>query len=297
MLPPVFEGFALRMVETAGATIRTRVGGSGPPLLLLHGFPETQAMWAGVAGMLADRFTVVCTDLRGYGGSSKPESGPDHAAYSKRAMAADQVEVMERLGFGAFAVAGHDRGARCAYRLAFDHPERVTRLAVLDIVPTYEAYARADMRFGLGYWHWFFLAQPAPVPEQLMAIDPDNSFPGGAVRSIAAPEAFEDYRKAWNDPDTIHAMCEDYRAGATVDFELDRAELGLDGGPARRIGCPTLVLWGARAPVGRWYDVLDVWSRWAGSVSGRSLDCGHFLPEEDPEGTAAELAAFFGPAG
>ncbi len=287
-LPGVFEGFELQMVETAGARIRTRVGGAGPPLLLLHGFPETQAMWEKVAGALIEQFTVVCTDLRGYGGSSRPASGPDHATYSKRAMAQDQVEVMSHLGFDSFRVAGHDRGGRCAYRMAFDHPERVERLAVLDIVPTYEAYARADMRFGLGYWHWFFMTQPAPLPERLMAIDPDGSFPGGLLRAIASPEALEDYRMAWSDPEAVHAMCEDYRAGATVDFELDRADAG-----SRRIGCPTLVLWGARSPVGAWYDVLEVWSAWAEQVSGRALDCGHFLPEEDPAATAGELAAFF----
>ena len=286
----VFNGFELHMVETDEAVIRTRKGGNGPPVLLQHGFPETMAMWEQVATRLAGRFTVVCTDLRGYGGSSRPEAGPDHAGYSKRAMARDQVQVMETLGFSSFGVAGHNRGGRCAYRMAFDHPDRVERLAILDIVPTYEAYARADMSFGLVYWHWFLLAQAAPMPERLMAIDPDGSFPGGILRSLADPEALEDYRRAWHDPDTVHAMCEDYRAGATVDFELDRADKGV-----RKIACPTMVLWGARAPVGHWYDVLDVWSEWAEDLTGRSLDCGHFLPEEDPEGTARELATFFGP--
>ena len=285
----VFDGFELRMIETDEAVIRSRVGGAGPPLLLLHGFPETQAMWEAVAVRLAERFTIVCTDLRGYGGSSQPPAGEDHSGYSKRAMARDQVQVMEQLGFRSFGVAGHDRGGRCAYRMALDHADRVARLAVLDIVPTYEAYARADMAFGLVYWHWFFLVQPAPIPERLMAADPDGSFPGGGLRGIASADAFADYSRAWNDADVVHAMCEDYRPGATVDFELDRADKGV-----RQIACPTLVLWGARAPVGRWYDVLGVWSEWASDVSGRSLDCGHFLPEEDPEGTAWELESFFG---
>jgi len=289
---PVFAGFDAQRVETDEAVIHVRIGGSGPPLLLLHGFPETGAMWDAVASRLAGSFTVVCPDLRGYGASSRPASGPDHAAYSKRAMARDQVQVMEQLGFTSFAVAGHDRGGRCAYRMAFDHPDRVTRLGVLDIVPTYEVYARTDMRVALGYWHWFFLVQPAPMPERLMAIDPDNSFPGAFLGGLAAPEALAEYRRAWHNPEVVHAMCEDYRAGATVDFEHDRADRGV-----RRITCPTLVLWGAHAPVGHWYDVVAVWSDWAEGVTGHSLDCGHFLPEERPEETADALGVFFGAGG
>src|SRR5919199_1021859 len=211
----VFDGFTLAMMDTGEAIIRVRYGGSGPPLLLLHGHPQTHVMWHRVAPRLAEEFTVVAADLRGYGGSSKPPTTPDHAPYSKRAMARDQVAVMRQLGFERFSVAGHDRGGRCAYRLALDHPERVTKLAVLDIIPTGEAFRRADMAFGLGYWHWFFLAQPYDLLERLIGADPGwYCLPGR--RDLFAPAALDDYLRCFCNPETIHAICEDYRAGATV---------------------------------------------------------------------------------
>jgi haloacetate dehalogenase len=283
----MFEGFELAMIDTGEASVRVRHGGSGPPLLLLHGHPQTHAIWHLIAPRLAQDFTVVAPDLRGYGDSSKPPTTPDHEPYSKRAMARDQVALMERLGFARFAVAGHDRGGRVAYRLALDHPERVTRLAVLDIIPTGEAFRRADMAFGLGYWHWFFLAQPAPLPENLIGGNPESYYFRGD-RSIFAPEALEDYLRCVHNPATIHAMCEDYRAGATFDYQLDEAERG-----QRRIACPVLALWGRRGALERWYDVPAIWRAWADDVTGRAIDCGHYLPEEAPDETYAALRAFF----
>jgi haloacetate dehalogenase len=283
----VFEGFELATVATGEAVIRVRHGGDGPPLLLLHGHPQTHVTWHRVAPRLAEDFTVVAIDLRGYGESSKPPTTPDHEPYSKRAMARDGLAVMRELGFERFCVAGHDRGGRCAYRMALDHPERVLKLAVLNIIPTAEAFRRADMAFGLGFWHWFFLAQPYDLPERLLGADPDAYY-YRAAEDFFAPEALEAYRRAVRDPETIHAMCEDYRAGATLDFEHDEADRG-----RRRIACPVLVLWGGRDQLEEWYDVLGIWREWAEDVRGRALDAGHFLPEEAPDETYAELRAFF----
>ena len=289
----MFEGFELSTIDTGETAIRTRRGGSGPPLLLLHGNPQTHAMWHKVAPRLAEDFTVVATDLRGYGGSGKPPSTPDHAAYSKGAMARDQVAVMRRLGFERFFVAGHDRGGRCAYRMALDHPERVAKLAVLDIVPTGEAFRRADREFGLGYWHWFFLAQPADLPERMIGADPDwywrkHTTRGPTPPDFFSPEALEDYLRCFRNPETIRAICEDYRAGATVDFAQDEADRG-----RKRIACPLLALWGRQGKLDAWYDVLAVWRDWADDVRGRALPCGHYLPEEAPDEVYAELKAFF----
>ncbi len=291
----MFEGFELMSIDTGEAVIHVRHGGSGPPLLLLHGHPQTHVMWHKIAPRLSEDFTVVATDLRGYGNSSKPRTTPDHAPYSKRAMASDQVEVMGQLGFEQFFVAGHDRGGRCAYRMALDHPERVLKLAVLDIVPTGEAFRRADMAFGLGFFHWFFLAQPYPFPERLIGADPDNFYfrhrkqvGAGERLTYFDPEAFEAYRHAYRNPETIHAMCEDYRAGASIDFEMDEADRG-----QRRIACPLFALWGRNAEPDEWYDVLAIWRDWADDVHGKALDCGHYLAEEAPEETYAALRDFF----
>ena len=285
----MFAGFRLDRVETAEAVLRVRHGGSGPPLLLLHGNPQTHVMWHLVAPGLAEEHTVVAPDLRGYGESSKPTTTADHEPYSKRAMARDAVELMGSLGFERFAVAGHDRGARVAYRLALDHPERVERLAVLDVVPTGETWARADRRFMLAWWHWAFLAQPAPLPETLIGADPDAYYFRGD-RSRFHPDALADYLRCVRDPATIHAMCEDYRAGATYDFELDQA----DRAAGRRIACRVLVLWGGRGDLEDLFgDPLAVWRDWADAVSGRALDCGHYLPEEAPAETCDELRRFF----
>ena len=287
----MFDGFQLSMIDTGEVSIRTRHGGTGPPLLLLHGHPQTHVMWHKVAPRLAEEFTVVATDLRGYGGSSKPPSTPDHAPYSKRAMARDQVAVMQQLGFEQFFVAGHDRGARCAYRLALDHPERVRRVAVLDILPTGEHFRRADMAFGLEWWHWFFLAQPYDLPERLIGADPDYFYwrrHGPRPADFVSPEAFEAYRRSFCDPETIHAMCEDYRAGATIDFALDEADRG-----TRRIECPVLVLWSSQEPLYERCDVLAIWREWATEVEGQAFDCGHYLAEEAPDETYRALRTFF----
>jgi len=284
----VFDGFETTEIDTGEARIHVRRAGSGPPLLLLHGYPQTHAMWHRIAPALAEDFTVVLTDLRGYGASSKPQSLPDHWPYTKRAMAGDQVAVMHALGFDRFAVCGHDRGGRVGYRMALDHPERVTRLAVLDIVPTGEVLMRADRAFGLGYWHWFFLAQPAPTPERMIGADPDAYY-----RHFDAdffdPEAVAAYRRAADDPDTIRAMCEDYRAGAGLDVEHDLA----DKNHRRRIACPLLALWGGRWYLEDWYDVLAIWREWADDVSGRAIDAGHYLAEERPDDVLGELRGFF----
>ena len=285
----MFEGFELDRIDVGEAVLRVRHGGSGPPLLLLHGHPQTHAMWHLVAPQLAEDHTVVAPDLRGYGESSKPPTRPDHEPYSKRAMARDAVALMRALGFDRFAVAGHDRGARVAYRLALDHPECVEKLAVLDVIPTAETWRRADRRFMLAWWHWAFLAQPAPLPETLIGADPDGYYFGGD-RSLFHPEALADYLASARVPETIHAMCEDYRAGATYDFELDEA----DRAEGRRIACAVLVLWGARSDLGELIgDPLAIWRGWADDVRGRALDCGHYVAEEAPEETYAELRSFF----
>jgi haloacetate dehalogenase len=284
----MFKGFRTETVDVDGVEILARAAGSGPPLLLLHGSPQTHVMWHLVALRLAEDFTVVATDLRGYGDSSKPESAPDHAPYSKRTMALDQIEVMRHFGFERFALCGHDRGGRVGYRMALDHPGVVSSLAVLDIVPTWEALSRADMAFGLSYWHWFFLAQPYDLPERLLAAEPEKTlFRGGS--ELFHPEAMEEYVRCLRDPDTIHATCEDYRAAATLDYEHDAK----DREAGRRMSCPVLALWGRQGFLEGHYDVLDVWRGWAEEVRGRALECGHYLPEEAPEETYAELRAFF----
>jgi haloacetate dehalogenase len=291
----IIPGFGERRVATAAADIAVAVGGSGPPLLLLHGYPETHCCWHKVAPALARSFTVVCPDLRGYGGSRLTAAEtPDHAAFSKRAMARDQVETMAALGFQRFAVAGHDRGARVAYRLALDSPEHVTRLAVLDIVPTLEQFERMNQASALSAYHWLFLAQKFDLPERLIAGQSDFYLdwtiaswvaPGAAL----APEAMAEYRRAFREPSVIHAACEDYRAGATIDCNIDRA----DRDAGRRIACPLLALWGGQRRGGAAAGPLDTWRRWADRVEGGPIACGHFLPEEAPDEVARALAAFF----
>lgn len=283
----MFEGFELSFIDTGEATIRVRHGGNGPPLLLLHGHPQTHVMWHKVAPRLAQHFTVVAADLRGYGQSSKPTTTTDHEPYSKRAMARDQVEVMRQLGFEQFYVAGHDRGGRCAYRMALDHPDRILKLAVLDIIPTGEAFRRTNMAFGLGFWHWFFLAQPFDVPERMIGANPRNYY-YHQPQAFFDPDALADYLDCVSKPETIHAMCEDYRAGAAFDFELDEADRGV-----RRIQCPVLALWSGQDELEQWYDVLAIWRDWADDVQGRALNCGHYLAEESPDETYTELLRFF----
>jgi haloacetate dehalogenase len=287
----MFEGFERRQIKTAGATINVLKGGKGPPVLLLHGYPQTHVMWHKIAPRLANDFSLVLPDLRGYGDSGKPPDGEDHFGYSKRATAQDQVEVMEQLGFKHFAVVGHDRGGRVAHRMALDHPERVTRLAVLDIAPTHKLYHNVSKAFATAYYHWFFLIQPAPMPETLIGNSAEfylNSLLGiGRLKPHAiTPEAFSEYLRCFRDPATIHATCEDYRAAASIDLLHDDADMG------RKVTCPVLALWGEKGVMHRMYDVVAVWRERAANVSGKALPCGHFLAEEAPEETLTELRSF-----
>jgi haloacetate dehalogenase len=291
----LFPGFALEEVVVSDGPIRLRHGGSGPPLLLLHGNPQTHFMWHAVAPELAGRFTVVCPDLRGYGGSLKPPATPDHAPYAKKAMARDMVEVMERLGHRRFLIGSHDRGARVAHRLALDYPDRVEKLAVLDIVPTIEHFERADMAFALGYYHWFWFAQPHPFPEVLINAAPEVWFKAHTTRGpkseeLFHPEALADYLAAARNPDTIRGICEDYRAAASIDLEHDRTsrEAGV------RIQCPLLVLWGAKGKIGKWYDALAIWRRYcANELTGGPVASGHYLAEEAPGEVIQRFQEFF----
>ena len=291
----VFDGFTEHVLPTKRGDVFALVGGAGPPLLLLHGYPETHLMWHGVVAPLAERFTVVAADLPGYGASFRPTPAADHQPHSKRALARDLVEAMALLGHERFAVAGHDRGGRVAYRMALDHPTVIDAAAVLDVVPTGEVWARADAQLALVYWHWAFLAQPAPLPERLIGADPDAFF-DGHVRALGiggAPGRYpasivSAYRALLDDSSTVEAICEDYRAGATVDRAHDDADVG-----RRRIACPLLVLWSSRGALPRLYDdVLDVWQPWAERVSGRGIPGSHFFAEDEPELTASELTGF-----
>ena len=289
----MFEGFETRDVSTSDTSIHLRVGGSGPPLLLLHGYPQTHVLWHRVAPRLAGRFTLVCPDLRGYGDSGKPASDPEHRVYSKRATANDLVEAMASLGHQRFGLAGHDRGGRVGHRLALDHPERVQKLAVLDIVPTRTILRATDQAIATGYYHWFFLIQPGGLPERLIGADPVFFLHWllgrwGTGLEAFAPAALAEYERCFQDPAVIHATCEDYRAAATIDLAHDEADL------EHKIACPVLALWGKRGLMERHFEVLATWrERAAGAVSGHALDCGHFLPEERPEETAAALLDFF----
>jgi haloacetate dehalogenase len=283
-----FEGFTLEHVELSEATLRVRHGGSGPPLVLLHGHPRTHATWHRVAPLLAERHTVVCPDLRGYGQSSKPATTEDHAPYSKRAMARDIVELMARLGHGRFAVAGHDRGTYVAFRLALDHPEAVTHFVGMDGVPILDALERCDARFAQAWFHWFFFGQPAPRPETVVLRDPDWWYRTEGKEKLMGQDAFEDYMAAIHDPETVHAMIEDYRAGLGVDREHDAA----DRAAGRQVQCPTLIVWALRDDMEDLYgDPLSVWRPWiAGEPHGLGIDCGHHIAEEAPEELAAALA-------
>lgn len=266
--------------------------GAGPPLLLLHGYPQTGYMWHKIAPRLAEDFTVVVADLRGYGDSDKPTSSEDHAVYSKRAMAADMMAVMTALGYSQFFIAGHDRGGRVAHRLARDYPQAVTKLAVLDIAPTAMMYDTTDMHFATSYYHWFFLIQPAPFPETLIGSDPKFFLESkmqhwGKDRSSITNDAFDEYLRCFSNPDTIHASCEDYRASASIDLEHDAADVGL------KLDIPLLVLWGATAMVGNKYDMLCAWREVATDVTGFAVPGGHYLPEEAPDETYQALLDFF----
>jgi haloacetate dehalogenase len=297
----MMDEFTSCQIQTDEASIFVRYCGSGTPILLLHGFPQTHLMWRGVAPLLARNFTVVCADLRGYGRSGCPASDPDHTPYAKRAMAQDMVTVMERLGFPRFSVAGHDRGGRVAYRMALDHPGRVDRLAVLDVLPTETVWDLADARFALGFWPWSLLAQPEPLPERILAAVSkaivDDALGGwGSPSAVFTPEVRAAYVHSLRDPSHAHAICEEYRAAATTDREHDRA----DRASGRRIVCPLLVLWSAHGALENWYvgegGPIALWRAWGDDVRGRALSAGHFFPEEVPEQTAEALNCFFAAA-
>jgi haloacetate dehalogenase len=287
-----FPGFEARRIKTSGAEINLVTGGSGPPLLLLHGYPQTHLMWRKLAPRLAREFTLVIPDLRGYGDSSKPPAGQDNENYSKRALALDQVETMAALGFERFMVAGHDRGARVAHRLGRDHAEQIERMALLDIVPTLYRFETIDQKSATSSWHWFFLIQPRGFPERLIGSEAEfflrHQF-AGLLREPAKlePEAFAEYLRCFKNPETIRATCDEYRAGASIDLEHDRADRG------RKLTMPLLMLWGKRSAQGSGYDVLAVWRAHAENVSGHGIDSGHFIPEEAPEEAYQALREFF----
>lgn len=285
----MFEGFETKDIATSGATINLVQGGSGPPLLLLHGYPQTHTMWHKVAPRLAQHYTVVAADLRGYGDSSKPASDPEHLVYSKRSTAQDMAEVMQALGFPEFSVAGHDRGGRVTHRLTRDYPDRVRKAAFLDIIPTVEMWKLTTTALKAGPWHWYFLMQPEPLPETLIGNSADyfirSSFRQGAP--VFPPEAVDEYARCFT-PGAIHAMCEDYRAAATIDLQHDEPDAGA------KLAMPVLALWGKTGGAARNAAPLEVWQRYADDVRGREFSCGHYLAEEQPDEVYAELRAFFG---
>ena len=290
----MFEGFERHQVAVGDASIHAVTAGAGPPLLLLHGFPQTHAMWHKVAPSLRDSFSLVVADLRGYGESTGPRPDPEHLGYSKRAMGADMVGLMAAFGYDRFAVAGHDRGGRVAYRLALDHPERISRLAALDIIPTFDVWRLMGADAAMRMYHWPFLAQAAPMPERLIGQDPDaylmhllDKWTG--LKGSLDPAAVAEYARHYRKPAVIEASCEDYRAGATIDREHDR----LDRDAGRRIECPTLIVWGTSSMSLRASAPLNVWRTWATDVREVALECGHFVPEEQPEACAAALLEFF----
>ncbi len=288
----MFECFRRAGIQAGDVTINAMIGGSGPPLLLLHGYPQSHAMWGGIANILAEHFTVVATDLRGYGDSSKPHCLPDCSNYSFRTMAADQVTVMRSLGFETFYVVGHDRGARTAHRLALDHPAAVMSLAVLDIVPTYAMFMETTRQLAGAYWHWYFLSQPEPFPEHMIGLDPDFFFEtclkgwGKMALGDFDSAKLAEYRRCWRNTDMIHGSCADYRAAATIDLEHDAADLSL------KVACPTLVFWGAKGLMGQLFNMEAEWRKRAVRVSTATLPSGHFFPDQYPNETAAALLAF-----
>jgi len=290
----MFEGFQTLDIPTNGTTLRCRVAGQGPALLLLHGHPQSHVMWHRVAPALTAHFTVICADLRGYGDSKRHAADTDHLAHTKRTMAADLVGLMGHLGFETFRIAAHDRGARVAHRLALDYPKHVSQLLFLDIAPTLAMYEQTSDAFARAYWHWFFLIQPAPLPERLIEADPVGYIRDVMGRRHAglaafAPEAWAEYARCIALPGTATAICEDYRASATTDLLHDRADRLAGNG----IRAPLRVLWGSQGAVGRCFDVLSLWKSVATDVSGRSLDCGHYIAEESPEALLEEMVAFF----
>ena len=298
-LPLTIDGFQAGFISTQHASdgeilISYQMGGSGPPLLLLHGFPQTKMIWHRVAPALAKHFTVIASDLRGYGASSKPQGLADHSTYSKRAMASDQAQLMNALGFSHYGVLGHDRGGRVAHRLALDYGKQVNKLMVLDISPTLAMYEQTTMQFASSYWHWFFLIQKAPIPETMIGANTEffmKQFMGGrhAGLSIFAPECWQEYVLAMSDPACLHAMCEDYRAAASIDLEHDRQSIA----QKQLLEMPVRVLWGEFGQVNACFKPLEDWQKLGTDVSGQTLQSGHYIPEEIPEGLIAEALSFF----
>ncbi len=289
----MFEGFSDVSATVDGIKIHALMAGTGPALLLLHGHPQTHAIWHKVAPTLARQFTVVVADLRGYGDSGKPPGEPDHANYAKRRMALDQVRLMQALGLPTFAVIGHDRGGRVAARMALDHPDVVSRLVTLDVAPTLAMYQQTSFEFARAYWHWFFLVRPAPFPETLIRADPDlylKQTIGARSAGLKpfAPEAYAAYLRCLSDPATAHGICEDYRASVGIDLEHDQADLAA----GKQIQCPFLALWGRDGVIERCFDPLAEWRRWNPGVKGMALPCGHYIPEEAPEVLLDHVLAF-----
>ena len=290
----MFEGFDDRHVQVADVSIHCVTAGGGPPVLLLHGYPQSLAMWARVAPILAEHFTVVCADLRGYGDSSKPKDAPDHSTYAFRAMARDQVELMRRLGFDRFHVVGHDRGGRTGHRMALDAPHAVETLAVLDIAPTYAMFMETDRHIAGAYWHWYFLSLPEPFPERLISADPDYFFEtcfeswGKTSMDELDPEMLAEYRRCWRDPGMIRGSCGDYRAAATIDLEHDEADIDT------KVGCPTLALWGSEGFMHRCFDLAAAWRKRCSDVRAETLPGAHFFVDQFPQETAAILIDFLG---
>lgn len=287
------NNFQPERIKNGDVHIHLVHGGTGPPLLLIHGYPQTHVIWHKVAPQLSDQYHVICPDLRGYGDSDKPAGSPDHATYSKRAMASDMIAVMDHFDYQQFYLAGHDRGARVAHRLALDYPDRVLKACVMDIVPTLHMYRTTDHHFATGYYHWFFLIQPDGLPERMIGADPAY-YLQEKLRRWSAPgavfdeKAVAEYIRCFSQPDAIHASCEDYRAAASIDLEHDERDRDKN-----RVTCPLLVLWGRQGFIQRTYDVLDVWRQYATNVEGRALNCGHFLPEEAPADVVDVLRNFF----
>jgi haloacetate dehalogenase len=288
----MFDGFKRRTVSIDGIDIACVIGGSGPPVLMLHGFPQSRAMWARVAPLLADQFTLVCADLRGYGDSAKPVCLPDQSNYAFRAFAADQLGLMRALGFERFHVVGHDRGGRTGHRMALDHPEAVLTLAVLDIVPTYAMFMDTNRKVAGAYWHWYFLSQPWPFPERMIAHDPDRFYEtclvGWGATGLADFDAdmLDEYRRAWRDPAMIHGSCSDYRAAATIDLEHDSVDL------ERKVDCPTLVFFGAGGVMASLFDIPAEWRKRCHDVTQAALPGGHFFVDQFPDDTAQIMRAF-----
>lgn len=287
----MFERFENLQIDANGTTINLVKGGNGPPILMLHGYPQTHAMWNKIAPRLAEDFTVVCPDLRGYGDSAKVEGDPDHINYSKRVMAQDQVDVMQNLGFEQFYLVGHDRGGRVSHRLTKDHPDNVLKLVTLDIIPTRTMFQIVNKDFATNTYHWFFLIQPYDFPERVIGADPEFYAGRGFNRvkdadTVFTPEALNDYLRCFNNPGTIHAVCEDYRAGASIDLVHDDADF------EQKVNCPMLAMWSSTGYVGRTQNVLKVWQDYATDVRGKSLTCGHYIAEEMPDEAYAAIKEF-----